>query len=146
MPAKLGSLVFRSSELLSYLAGTVLTGFFIVQLAQGEVERQEGIAQFEQAAAAGPAPESLQEELASIGDPDTSLWAPGRIKDYEVSLTQELPEELIMLRDKARRTAKNNDSMDEAGVKFRPPSAWTNARYGRTGSRYDRGSRTKLTG
>ncbi len=99
MPAKLGSLVFRSGELLSYLAGTVLTGFFLVQLAQGEVERQEGIEQFEQAAAANAAPatESLQQELASIGDPDTSLWAPGRIKDYEVSLTQQLPDVLGVL-------------------------------------------------
>ena len=48
-------------------------------------------------------------------------------------------------RDKARRTALNQDAMNEVQPKFPPPSSWTNARGGRTG-RGDRGSRGNLTG
>ena len=103
MPVRLGSLVYRLGELLSYAAGVVLSGFFLVQLAQGEVERQSGISEFQQAADARavavsttqqPAADTPAAELAfeqSVDDPDTSLWAPGRIADYEASLQAELP-------------------------------------------------------
>jgi hypothetical protein len=47
-------------------------------------------------------------------------------------------------RDKALRRAKNQDSMDEAGVKFAPASSWTRARWGISGN--ERGSRKSLTG
>ena len=103
MPVRLGPLVYRSGELLCYAAGVALSGFFLVQLAQGEVERQGGISEFQQAAemyAVDPSPTvqpvadtaSLESALAqSVGDPDTSLWAPGRVADYQASLQAELP-------------------------------------------------------
>jgi hypothetical protein len=56
-----------------------------------------------------------------------------------------LKEKIEALRDKARKTAKNIDSMDEAQPKFPPPNSWTAARWGRLG-RGDRGSRGSLTG
>ena len=52
MPARLGVLAYRSGEVLCYAAGIVLSGFFLVQLAQGEVQRQSGIAEFERLAQA----------------------------------------------------------------------------------------------
>ena len=102
MPARLGVVTFRFGELLCYAAGLVLSGIFVVQLAQGEVQRQSGIAEFERLAQASvgtsetipgtassePAEKDFE---AMVGDPDTSLWAPGRIKDYQVSLTAALP-------------------------------------------------------
>jgi sortase A len=91
-------LFFRSGEILSYLAGILLTGFFVVQLAQGEVERQAAIASFEQQAS--PAVNSTDEPAAAFEvdtEPDTSLWAPGRISDYQASLTQDLPPVLGVL-------------------------------------------------
>ena len=109
MPVKLRSLVFRSGELLSYLAGVLLTGFFVVQLAQGEVQRQGGIAEFEQvaqnnaeqqnsaAAVASDSAENSQLNFEDTGEPDTSLWAAGRIADYQVSLQAELPQVLGVL-------------------------------------------------
>lgn len=90
-------------ERLSYLAGTLLTGFFAVQLAQGEVERREGIDDFQQyalasSAASAPArPAASGHAFEAIAPPDTSLWAPGRIADYEESLTAELPPVLGVL-------------------------------------------------
>ena len=59
-------------------------------------------------------------------------------------LTQEYPEELVFLRDKARRRAKNHDAMDE-GARFKPYGSWTISRYGRSAGR-DRGLRNKFTG
>lgn len=46
---------------------------------------------------------------------------------------------------KAKRTALNNDALDEPNPKFPPPGRWTVARGGRLG-RGDRGSRGSLTG
>ena len=102
MPARLGSLAYRSGELLCYTAGVLLSGFFVVQLAQGEVERQSGISEFEQVAqsAQAAASTSAVEGTAAAtenafeqnaANPDTSLWAPGRVADYEASLQAELP-------------------------------------------------------
>ena len=91
----------RWGERLSYVAGMVLTGFFVVQLAQGEVERQDGIDEFQQYAMAategGAAPSAPGHAFEAIAPPDTSLWAPGRIADYEASLTAELPPVLGVL-------------------------------------------------
>lgn len=47
-------------------------------------------------------------------------------------------------RDKARKTALNQDSMNEPNPKFPPPGRWTLARGGGTGN--DRGSRGRLIG
>ena len=92
---------YRWGERLSYLAGVVLTGFFVVQLAQGEVQRRDGIDEFQQyalASAAGQAaPPASGHAFENIAPPDTSLWAPGRIADYEASLTAELPPVLGVL-------------------------------------------------
>lgn len=49
------------------------------------------------------------------------------------------------LRDKARKTALNRDSMDEAQPKFPPPGNWTLAR-GAGASRRDRGPSGTFTG
>ena len=102
MPARLGVVTFRLGEALCYAAGVILSGFFLVQLAQGEVQRQGGIAEFERlaqadttgsgaetSAAVAPSAEPDFEEMT--GAPDTSLWAPGRIADYEASLEATLP-------------------------------------------------------
>ncbi len=107
------SKAFRAGEWLSYTAGAILTGFFVVQLAQGEVERREGIAAFERLARndaelpvglysgthpareadAEPARATTQERTDAFdwGEPDMTLWAPGRIEDYKASLSAELP-------------------------------------------------------
>ena len=47
-------------------------------------------------------------------------------------------------RDKAKKAALSQDSMNEAQPKFLPPGSWTLSRGGRSGG--DRGSRSKLTG
>ena len=105
MPGSVRSKAFHAGEILSYTVGVVLTGFFMVQLAQGEVERRQGIAAFEQLAQAGGATadtmivantNAAPRVAASItafevGEPDTSPWAPGRIKDYQDSLKADLP-------------------------------------------------------
>lgn len=102
---KLPRSVLRAGELGSYLAGTLLTGFFLVQLAQGEVERQGGIAVFEAQVegaqlALAPAPDQTAEfaSFDSTAEPDTSLWAPGRIADYQASLSADLPPVLGVLK------------------------------------------------
>jgi LPXTG-site transpeptidase (sortase) family protein len=96
--------LLRIGELGSYLAGVLLTGFFLVQLAQGEVERQGSIAAFEQQAASAQlalARESAERagtpSFERVAEPDTSLWAPGRIADYQASLSAELPPVLGVL-------------------------------------------------
>ena len=104
MSVKLRSLAFRSLEVLSYSVGLALTGFFAVQLAQGEVERQGGIDAFEkqvQLAAVSPEVSNTSNVESSspepdpsfddTGEPDMSLWAPGRIADYQASLSAGLP-------------------------------------------------------
>jgi sortase A len=106
-------LTFRAGELLSYLAGILLTAFFVVQIAQGEVQRQQGIAGFEQVAqlsdgqqeatsASAKVPEaqaqaqalaaSGQPDFDSIGAPNTSLWNATRITDYQASFKEDLPD------------------------------------------------------
>lgn len=91
----------RWGERLSYLAGTVLIGFFVVQLAQGEVQRRDGIDEFQQYALAAStgetAPQATGHAFEAIAPPDMSLWAPGRIADYEASLTADLPPVLGVL-------------------------------------------------
>jgi sortase A len=111
MPTSLGSKAFRVGELLSYTAGAALMGFFCVQIAQGEVDRQLDIQAFESAMpqtafAQVNAPESLDAaqfseptslDTTALGEPDTTLWAPGRIEDYQASLTADLPEVMGVL-------------------------------------------------
>jgi sortase A len=110
MPGKVGLMAFKSGEWLSYSAGILLTGFFLVQIAQGEVQRQDGIEQFEllaqapQTSAESPATGSgsdtattLQLQLDNLGDPDTSLWNAARVADYQASLSADLPEVLAVL-------------------------------------------------
>lgn len=101
----------RSAELTFYLAGTLLTGLFLVQLAQGEVQRQDGITEFTQLAQASDttqnlqsasapqssSPATVQSTLGDVGEPDTSLWAAGCIADYKASLQAELPPVLGVL-------------------------------------------------
>lgn len=74
-----------------------MLAFFISQLAMGEVERQGGIAAFEEAASASAQAEDATLDLASTDNPDTSLWNAQRIADYQASLTQELPPVLGVL-------------------------------------------------
>ena len=111
MPLQGSKWIFRSAESLAYMAGLLLTGFFVVQLAQGEVERQGDIAEFEQMSTArggqqyttnagvpeSDAAESSQPDFSDVDDPDTRLWAPGRIADYQASLKAELPQVMGVL-------------------------------------------------
>lgn len=107
MPVKPGLLTCRAGELLSYTAGVLLTGFFVVQLAQGEVQRQGGIAAFEQMAQSAvtqqnatgnpaTAPQGVL-NLDGTEQPDTSLWNAGRVDDYKASLQADLPEIMAVL-------------------------------------------------
>jgi LPXTG-site transpeptidase (sortase) family protein len=95
MPGSISSKLFKTGELISYAAGVALTGFFLVQIAQGEVERRNGIEQFQQLASIDFSdPQAAAEAPAfddTTGNPDTTLWAPGRIADYEASLKADLP-------------------------------------------------------
>lgn len=94
MSVKLRSLAIRTVEVLSYCTGLVLTGFFAVQLAQGEVERQGAINAFEDQAILATADTTTAASEPSFEDseqPDMSLWAPGRVVDYQNSLGAELP-------------------------------------------------------
>ena len=108
MPIKPGLMAFRSGEVLSYVAGVVLTGFFVVQLAQGEVERQGGIAEFEllaqqsattvePSAATSASASNPSQNFEDVGAPDTSLWNAARVADYEASLKADLPQVLGVL-------------------------------------------------
>lgn len=68
-----------------------------------------------------------------------------------MKLTQNsrLKAEISEERDKARKTAKNQDAMNERQPKFPPPSSWTSSRWGRWGGRGplgDNGSGGSLTG
>ncbi|MEM9256218.1 MAG: class D sortase [Pseudomonadota bacterium] len=102
----------RTAEVICYGLGAVLCAFFIVSLAQGESERRTGIEAFEQlaqleelgvasvpaaetSAAADPAAEDI--DLSGTQNPDTSLWSPGRVDDYQASLNAELPDVLGVL-------------------------------------------------
>ena len=106
MSIKVRAIALRAGELGSYLAGVILTGFFLVQLAQGEVERQVTISQFENQMALAQAATTVApvsslaaapQDFENVGEPDTSLWAPGRIDDYKASLTADLPPVLGVL-------------------------------------------------
>ncbi len=80
---------FRAGELASYVLGTGLTVLFVSQIALGEAKREAGIAEFEAAMAE---PELRTHfSLDDAGHPDTSLWAPQRLVDYQVSIDGELP-------------------------------------------------------
>jgi sortase A len=118
MQASLRSTIIRVGEVLSYCLGILLTVFFVAQLAQGEAQRRQDIAAFEQLAEASsgqqvasvqqsvsdssestPAPDKKVASFASteLPSPDTLLWAPGRIADYEASLQMEQPKILGLL-------------------------------------------------
>ena len=112
-------MVFRVGEVLCYCTGALLTVFFVSQLAQGEVQRRQDIAEFEQvmdasntvliasadsnqiAVDAGPAAKTTAQtpflSPEEAGTPDTSLWAPGRIADYEASMQSDVPKVLGLL-------------------------------------------------
>ncbi len=85
---------------------------------------------------------------------DLSCW-PQRFTRYvELELAHRVvkrlggsKEDKIMIdkdRDTARKSAKNQDAMNEAQPKFAPHGSWTLSRGGRVGR--DRGSRSNLTG
>lgn len=92
MRGSLRDIFLRGGECLSYAGGIALTGFFLSQLALGEVQRRENIASFE----------SLRDAPAAIAvdhlpPPDMTLWSPGRVADYQASLRAELPPVLGVL-------------------------------------------------
>lgn len=101
MPRLFGKHLVRTVEYISYLVGVVLSVFFVVQLAQGEVDRQSDIEQFQQLASldfSEPAAQVIDTGLSDeVGQPDMTLWAPGRVADYEASLEAELPPVLGVL-------------------------------------------------
>jgi hypothetical protein len=63
----------------------------------------------------------------------------------KLTQSESLRERITDERDKARRTALNQDAMNEAQPKFPPPGGWTMARGGRMSGR-DRGGRGSQTG
>jgi hypothetical protein len=68
MFGKFSPFSLRSGEVVSYLFGTVLIVIFISQLAQGEVQRRQDIAEFEEAFSSAPAATvSKLPALTSIG-------------------------------------------------------------------------------
>jgi sortase A len=98
MRGSVRKLTVRIGELLCYSAGVVLSGFFLTQLALGEVQRRSDLAAFDDATAG-----ALTEGLASmpvdhLAPPDMTLWTPKRIADYQASLEAELPPVLGVLR------------------------------------------------
>ena len=111
MLGKLSPFILRSVEVVSYLFGLVFIVFFVSQLAQGEVQRRQDIAEFEQVvSASGYAPGSISSSTSTststvaidlstetLPAPDTNLWAPGRIADYEASMQMEIPQILGLL-------------------------------------------------
>lgn len=64
---------------------------------------------------------------------------------YKLTQSGSLLEQIMKGKDDARRTALNQDSMNEPQPKFPPPSSWTMARGGGY-SRRDRGNRGSFTG
>lgn len=89
MRGSLRQFCLRAGEYLSYAGGIALTGVFLSQLALGEIQRRSGIAEFE------AVPESLP--VDHLPAPDTTLWSPERIADYQLSLQAELPPVLGVL-------------------------------------------------
>jgi sortase A len=108
MFGKFSPFSLRSVEVVSYLFGTVLTVIFISQLAQGEVQRRQDIAEFEEpfsSVSPGssavpsilPPLTSINLAATSLSDPDTHLWAPGRVVDHQASLQGDIPPVLGLL-------------------------------------------------
>ena len=64
----------------------------------------------------------------------------------ELTESMSLQDKLEKKRDKAKTKALNHDAMNEPNPKFTPSGSWTRSRWGRSGNRLDRGSRTNLTG
>ena len=101
------SAFIRVGEAASYVAGVLLLGFFLVQLAQGEVERRGAIDAFQEQLAVAqaasevappvPAVPENPADFKNVGAPDTTLWAPGRVADYQASLLEDLPPVLGVL-------------------------------------------------
>ena len=93
--------LIRLGEYASYAAGIAFTGFFLVQIAQGEVDRRSGIKEFQQLASldvpASPPESVAPPPLEFVGEPDMAQWAPGRIEDYYASLQADLPPVLGVL-------------------------------------------------
>ena len=103
----------RAGEFAAYGAGILLSGFFVSQLALGEAQRDSDISEFESAVAAGPSLAALQTPQAApavssqgtspefnptdAGTPDTTLWAPQRILDYQASMSGDVPRVLGVL-------------------------------------------------
>ncbi len=77
--------IVRAGEMLSYVAGILFMGFFLVQIAQGEIQRRINVSEFTAMAKENTV------AIAAIAVPDTLLWAPGRVTDYNTSLNAELP-------------------------------------------------------
>jgi LPXTG-site transpeptidase (sortase) family protein len=111
MSTKALKVTVRAAEFLAYLAGVLLVGFFTVQIAQGEVQRQAGIDDFERESGSDDGyqlsanadmqepgtGENSQSTFSDVGEPDTSLWAAGRVADYQASLKANLPQVLGVL-------------------------------------------------
>jgi len=101
MPDKLLASTLRRTELFCYTVGVLLACFFAVQLAQGEVQRRSDIAAFsQQQALVIPSTDKetiTPNTLPEVAPPDTALWAPGRIADYQSSLSTDLPSLLGIL-------------------------------------------------
>ncbi|MBE9538141.1 MAG: hypothetical protein IMF06_03615, partial [Proteobacteria bacterium] len=76
MPGRLELPIIRAGEVLSYVAGILFLGFFVVQIAQGEIQRRSDIAEFT------PPSEVSLVPIPNVGAPNTALWAPGRVSDY----------------------------------------------------------------
>ena len=91
MPGKLELLIIRTGEVLSYTAGVLFIGFFAVQIAQGEIQRKNDIADF------SSTPQTDVVPIPQATAPDTTLWAPGRVADYQTSLNADLPPVLGVL-------------------------------------------------
>jgi sortase A len=96
MPDGKGLVAVRCTEVFSYMAGVILVGFFVIQLVQAEVQRQDGISRFEQVSGSADNNPPLH-TFEAPGEPDTSLWAPGRIADYQASIQGEIPPILAVL-------------------------------------------------
>jgi len=98
MPGKLATSTLRSAELFCYTVGVLLACFFAVQLAQGEVQRRSDIAAFTQQHALPADAEIIAPDtLPEVAPPDTTLWAAGRIADYQFSLSADIPSLLGIL-------------------------------------------------
>ena len=109
MLGNLSPFILRSVEVVSYLIGLLFTVFFVSQLAQGEVQRRQDIAEFEEVLSVAvsqsvsgtgptsPANQSIEFPRQTLPAPDTNLWAPSRIADYEASMQVDTPSVLGLL-------------------------------------------------